>query len=57
MGKVISNHYNKEKDRKNILFIILGVVVSVILIVIGIVSAIAGKNMRAMNSCIDAVLA
>ncbi|MBQ6887127.1 MAG: hypothetical protein IJN54_06405 [Lachnospiraceae bacterium] len=57
MGKVINKHKSKGHGGKKMLFIILGVVVAIILIVAVIVSCIANKNVKAMNSCVDSVLA
>ena len=42
--------------RKRMLLIVLGIVVALILTVVIIVASIAAKNVKAMNSCIDAVL-
>ena len=46
----------KTLGRKRMLLIVLGVVVALILTVVIIVASIAAKNVKAMNSCIDAVL-
>jgi len=54
MGKVKTE---KSKEKKKTLLIILGVIVVIILIVVISISIIANKNMKAMNSCVDSVLA
>ena len=46
----------KLTGRKRILMIVLGVIIAVILVVTIVVVAIANKNVKAMNSCIEAVL-
>ncbi len=56
-GKQKDKRNNTRRGgRKNMLFIILGIVAGIILLVTVIISVIAGKNMKAMNNCIDAVL-
>ncbi len=46
----------KLNKKKKILLIIGGVIVAIILIAVIAISIIADKNVKAMNSCIDAVL-
>ena len=46
----------QEKGKKKMLPIILGIILTVILIIIIAISAIANKNVKAMNHCIDSVL-
>ncbi|MBO5487563.1 MAG: hypothetical protein J5988_11690, partial [Eubacterium sp.] len=45
-----------NKGKKRMLMIILGITAAVILAVVIIIAGIANKNVKAMNSCIDAVL-
>lgn len=52
MRKFRRRHRNKKKK----VFIILGTILSIILLAVIVVSVIAGKNVKAMNSCIDSVL-
>jgi len=42
--------------KKRILLTVLGIILSVILILVLVISIIAGKNVKAMNGCVDAVL-
>lgn len=42
--------------KKRILLTVLGIILSVILILVLVISIIAGKNVKAMNRCVDAVL-
>ena len=52
MGK--TNQTNKRGKQK--LLIVLGVLLAVIITLVIVISVIASKNMKAMNSCIDAAL-
>lgn len=47
----------KAKGGKKVLLTILGIILGIILIIVIAISIIAGKNVKAMNSCVDAVLA
>ena len=53
----MKTHQSKNKRSiKRILLTILGAIVAVILIAVIAISIIAGKNVKAMNSCVNAVL-
>ena len=45
------------KQKKNVVFLCLGIVVAIVLLSVAIVSGIAKKNVNAMNHCVDSVLA
>ncbi len=57
MGKSKNNESNTGGKKKRLPLIIAGVILGIILLVVIIVSVIAGQNVNAMNSCIDASLA
>jgi hypothetical protein len=54
MGNVKSNRNRKVKK---VIFGILGVILALIIVLVIAVSVIAGGNVKAMDSCVDAVLA
>lgn len=56
MGVKSTKHQTKTKEKKKVLPIILGVLLAFILLIAIFVSVIASKNVKAMNSCINAVL-
>ncbi len=56
MGRTTKVSKGKEPGRKHMLLLVLGIIAAVILAVLIIIAGIANKNMKAMNSCIDAVL-
>ena len=47
----------KAKRGRKMLLTIIGIIATIVLIILIAVSAIAGKNVKAMNSCIDSVMA
>ncbi|MBQ8625044.1 MAG: hypothetical protein IJ419_02595 [Agathobacter sp.] len=51
-----SNNSNKGNKKKKVL-LILGIIIAVIAAAVIVVAVIADKNVKAMNSCIDSVLA
>ena len=57
MGKNIMACNDCEKGGKKLLFIILGIIITLLLLVVIIVSVNVGKNVKAMNGCVDAALA
>lgn len=57
MAKANKEQATKDNGGKKVLLTILGIIFAFILIIVTIVSIIAGKNVKAMNSCVDAVLA
>ncbi len=44
------------KKGKKIFFVILGTLLSIVLLLVGVVSVVAKKNVKAMNHCIEAVM-
>lgn len=56
MGNMNSNNSNKGNKKKKVL-LILGIIIAVIAAAVIVVAVIADKNVKAMNSCIDSVLA
>ena len=56
MGSSAKKGKGKAQGRKRMLKMVLGIIAAVILVVIIAVSFIANTNVKAMNSCIDAVL-
>lgn len=57
MGKSGKNQTTKKKGKKKVLLIILGIILAIIATLAIVISVIANKNVSAMNSCVDAVLA
>lgn len=53
----MKNNTASQKRKKNILFTILGVILTIILAAVAVVSTTANKNVKAMNDTVDAVLA
>lgn len=51
-----SNNLNKGNKQKKVL-LILGIIIAIIAAVVVVIAVIADKNVKAMNSCIDSVLA
>ncbi len=56
MGNHNTQKKIRERGQKKMFFIFLKILVAILLVVAAIVSIIARKNVKAMNSCIDAVL-
>ena len=56
MRRSVKASKRKEPERKRMLFIILGIIAVVIVTAVIIVTSIANTNVKAMNSCINAVL-
>lgn len=46
-----------KKNKRKVILIILGIIVGIILLLAIVISVIASKNVKAMNDCIDSVLA
>lgn len=56
MGSIAKGSKGKEPERKRMLWIVLGIIAAIVLVLVIIVTEIANKNVKAMNSCIEAVL-
>ncbi len=52
-----NKHPEKAKRGRKMLLTIIGIILAVILIIVIAVSVIAAKNVKAMNSCVDSVMA
>lgn len=52
-----NTHSNKKKSVKKPLLIIVGSLLAIILIAVVVVASITDKNVKAMNQCVDSVLA
>ena len=48
--------FNTKSKKKRILFMALGIILAIILVLVLAIGIIASKNVKAMNSCVDAVL-
>lgn len=51
-----ANNSTVKKQKKKVIFIILGIILALIITLVLVVSIIANKNVKAMNSCIDSVM-
>lgn len=56
MRKFDKKEKYKTTGRKRMLWIVLGIIAAIILVAVIVFAGIANKNVKAMNSCIDAVL-
>ena len=55
--KVCKKNNKKEKRGKKKMGIVIGVIAAVVVVVAVVVGTTAGKNVKAMNSCVEATLA
>ena len=46
-----------KSKKKRIIWTVLGSILGIILLLMFVIGIIAGKNVKAMNKCVDAVLA